>query len=70
MTTSYYTDIKKMQFDCCHKIKRMLCPRDTTHSSVPVPSTKSKGLKVPKLEAPTFDTELDSLLGTICHLNR
>ena len=48
----------------------MLCPRDTTHSSVPVPSTKSKGLKVPKLEAPTFDTELDSLLGTICHFDR
>ena len=43
-----YSEIKKIQFDCCHKVKKMLHPRNTA-------ATEAKALKVPKLEAPTFD---------------
>ena len=51
-----YSEIKQIQFDCCHKIKKLLNPCDTAHNTAaPSSSTEAKGLKVLKLEAPTFD---------------
>ena len=44
-----YARLSKKIFDCCHRIKKLVGEREThaTH--------ESKGVKLPKLEVPTFD---------------
>ena len=56
-----HSKLKKIHFDCCHAVRKMLnlheSPPTTSSASVP-PVDEPKGLKIPKLEAPTFDGDI------------
>lgn len=57
-----YYQLKKTHFDCCHTVKKTInsCTPSVTPLTAPpseAPTTKG-GLKVPKLEAPTFDGDI------------
>ncbi len=50
-----YSRLKKIHFDCCHAVKKLLSNHGPTpHTDVP----NVKGLKIPKLESPTFDGDI------------
>ena len=51
-----YSQLKTMHFNCCHIVKRILSSTDTSASTSA--SADTKGLKVPKLEAPAFDGDV------------
>ena len=48
-----YSQLKTLHFNCCHKIKKIINSQGSSSSTL---STKS--LKIPKLEAPTFDGDI------------
>lgn len=55
-----YSSMKKLHFTCCHKIQRMIklpTPERvaTPTSATSISTSEGKGIKMPKLEAPTFD---------------
>ena len=47
--------MKKKHFECCHAVRKILNTREVSHTSRTSSSSEAKGLKIPKLEAPTFD---------------
>ena len=49
--------MKTLHFNCCHKIKKIINYQGSS-SSILSTSTDDKGLKIPKLEAPTFDGDI------------
>ena len=59
-----YSKLKEVHFDCCHKVKKLInncIPRSTPTTTTSAASTAGEakgGLKVPKLEAPTFDGDI------------
>ena len=48
-----HSKLKKLHFDCCHKVRKILNSRSTLSTSSVV--TEAKSLKIPKLDAPAFD---------------
>ena len=52
-----YTQLKTLHFNCCHKIKGIL-NSNVLSSSTSHTSGDTKGLKILKLEAPTFDGDI------------
>ena len=48
--------LEKLHFSCFHKVRKLL--NSHAPSSVSVPAADGKGLKLPKLEVPTFDGDL------------
>ena len=52
-----YSQLKTLHFNCCHKIKKIINYQGSS-SSILSTSTDDKGLKIPKLEAPTFDGDI------------
>lgn len=48
-----YSELKASHFDACHSVKKILSSLAT-----PTGNDAAQGLKVPKLEAPTFDGDL------------
>ena len=51
-----HTKLEKVHFACSHKVRKLLSSH--TSSSVPAPAADGKGLKLPKLEVPTFDGDV------------
>ena len=52
-----YSQLKTLHFNCCHKIKKIINSQGSSSSTLST-STDAKGLKIPKLEAPTFDGDI------------
>ena len=51
-----HAKLEKLHFACSHKVRKLLSSH--TPSSTPVPIADGKGLKLPKLEVPTFDGDV------------
>ena len=50
-----HAKLKKSHFECCHVVRKILNTREVSHTSRTSSSSEAKGLKIPKLKAPTFD---------------
>ncbi len=51
-----HTRLEKLQFECSHKVKKLLsshAPKSATASAV-----DGKGVRLPKLDVPTFDGDV------------
>ena len=51
------SELKTLHFYCCHSIKKILNTISSSTSPLST-GTDAKGLKIPKLEAPTFDGDI------------